>query len=189
MEETATHKVLHRFDPGVIDQVHNVLAQGVPPVIVRELVQRSRVDRPALPHGVSLYRGEMHRILAGYLHAQILHDSVIGLAHRRVMLKRLRCSLPRGVIVVQNHDVVMNMPALGIGMSGDKVRAIRSHFLRQFHASAVYPGYVCLIVATELFWREALRNKKRLILPSSGSAANPVESLRAPSLGGRCRIQ
>ena len=38
MEKAFIHKVLHRFDPGVIDQVHNVLAQGVAPVIVRELV-------------------------------------------------------------------------------------------------------------------------------------------------------
>lgn len=189
MEKTATHKVLHRFDPGVIDQVHNVLAQGVPPVIVRELVQRSRVDRPALPHGVSLYRGEMHRILAGYLHAQILHDSVIGLAHRRVMLKRLRCSLARGVIVVQNHDVVMDMPALGIGMSGDKVRAIRSHFLRQIHAGTVNPSYVRLTITAELFWRKALRNQKGLIFALCSCPVNPVESLRAPGLGSRCRIQ
>lgn len=189
MEKTATHKVLHRFDLRIVDQVHDVRAQSMPPVIVRELVQRSRVDRPALPHGVSLYRGEMHRILAGYLHAQILHDSVIGLAHRRVVLKRLRCSLPRGVIVVQNHDVVMDMTALGIGMSGDKVRAIRSHPLRQLHAGAVYPGYVRLIVATELLWRKALRDKKRFIFPSRGSTVHPVQPFRAPGLRRGCHIE
>lgn len=131
----------------------------------------------------------MHRILAGYLHAQIFHNRIIGLAHRRVMLKRLRCSLPRGVIVVQNHDVVMNMPALSISMCGDKVRAIRSHFLRQLHARAVYPSYVCLIVATELFWRKALRDKKRLILPGLSSAVHPVKPFRAPGPRRGCRIQ
>lgn len=90
--------------------------------------------------------------------------------------------------MVQHHDVVMDMAPLGIGMSGDEVRAIRGHPLRQFHAGTVNAGYVGLTIAAELFWREALRNQKGLILPSSSSAVNPVESLRAPGLGGRCCI-
>lgn len=90
--------------------------------------------------------------------------------------------------MVQNHDVVMDMTALGIGMSGDEVRAIRGHFLRQFHAGTVNAGYVGLTITAELFWREALRNQKGLIFALCSSAVNPVESPRTPGLGGRCRI-
>lgn len=137
---------------------------------------------------MSLYRGEMHLVLLGDLHAQIFHNRIIGLAHRRVVLKRLRCSLSRGVIVVQNHDVVMDMPTLGIGMGGDEVRAIWSHPLRQFHAGTVNAGYVGLTIAAELFWRKALRNQKGLIFALCSGPVNPVESPRTPGLGGRCCI-
>lgn len=161
----------------------------MPPVVVSDFVQRRRINRPPLPHGVGLYGGEMYLVLTSYFHTQITHDRVINFAHRRLVLKRLRRTLPRGIVVVENHDVVVNVPALGISMGGDKVWAIGRHPLRQLHASAVYPGYVCLIVATELFWRKTLRDKKRLILPSRSSAVHPVKPFRAPGPRRGCRIE
>ena len=161
----------------------------MPPVVVSDFVQRRRINRPPLPHGVGLYGGEMYLVLTSYFHTQITHDRVINFAHRRLVLKRLRRTLPRGIVVVENHDVVVNVPALSISMGGDKVRAIRSHFLRQFHAGTVNPSYVRLTITAELFWRKALRNQKGLIFALCSCPMNPVESLRAPGLGSRCRIQ
>lgn len=74
------------------------------------------------------------------------------------------------------------MAALRVGMRCHKIRAISRQFIRQFHARAVYPRYVLLVVSRKLLWRETLRDKKRLIFSLSSGPVNPLQSLLAPGL-------
>lgn len=69
----------------------------------------------------------MHLVLLGDLHAQIAHHLVVNLAHRRVILQLLGSTLTSAEIMVENHDVIVDVPTFGIGMRSNEIGTIRSH--------------------------------------------------------------
>lgn len=69
----------------------------------------------------------MHLVLLGDLHAQIAHHLIINFAHRRVILQFLGSALASAEIMVENHDVIVDVSTLGIGMRSNEIRTIRSH--------------------------------------------------------------